>query len=423
MLTDDFNYYLPQESIAQEPASPRDSCKLLVLNRTDGSLRHCVFTDIINFLHPGDLLVANETRVMPARLQGYRLDPVTGNKLAMATGEILLLNRIDANDELCVSACHTANDNTASASCEASNEASNETSNETSHVAPNNTSAGTSCEAPQKASGKVSQKASGDTKNTELWEALVKPGRRLKPGAIMRCGTIDVTIKDWSPTKERGVRIVSLTTTDGSKLNDALHAFGTIPLPPYITNYHGQNEQYQTVYSRHEASAASPTAGLHFTDDLLKRIKAKGVGFATVDLEVGLGTFRSVEEQLIEDHVIHSEHYSVTANCAQQVKNARLNGGRIIAVGTTSVRSLESAWDAHAQQLVPCKRASTQLFIRPGYKFQVTDVLLTNFHVPRSTLLMLVSAFAGHEQIMSAYDEAIKRDYRMLSFGDAMLII
>jgi S-adenosylmethionine:tRNA ribosyltransferase-isomerase len=383
MLTSDFDYQLPQELIAQEPAIPRDSCRLLVLHRKDGTLEHKHFTTIIDYLNPGDLLVANNTRVMPARLLGSKAD--TGGAV-----ELLLLRQADIPAEALTSA--PANHDQAGALV----------------CAPAKT-------APQE---------------TDLWEALVKPGKRLKPGARVVFAPagdnaqqiLEATVVDWLPHTGRGARLVSLQALDGSTVDDALHRVGTVPLPPYITHYHGDRELYQTVFAQHEHSAAAPTAGLHFTPELLCRIRDKGVGFATVELEVGLDTFRTVDEPHIEDHVIHTERYHVAPAVAQAVAHTRANGGRVIAVGTTSVRSLESAWDAQKRGLAVREAATTSLYITPGYRFNVVDALITNFHVPRSTLMMLVSAFATHGQVLRAYNEAIGERYRFLSFGDAMFI-
>jgi S-adenosylmethionine:tRNA ribosyltransferase-isomerase len=383
MLTSDFDYQLPQELIAQEPAVPRDSCRLLVLHRKDGSLEHRHFASIIDYLNPGDLLVANNTRVMPARLLGRKAD--TGG-----AAELLLLRQADIP-----AGVHTS-------------------------ASANHDQAGALVCAPAKAA----------PQETDLWEALVKPGKRLKPGARVTFTPVgndaqpilEATVVDWLPNTGRGARLVSLQALDSSTVNDALHRVGTIPLPPYITHYHGDRELYQTVFAQHEHSAAAPTAGLHFTPELLCRIRDKGVEFATVELEVGLDTFRTVDEPHIEDHAIHTERYHVAPAVAEAVAHTRASGGRVIAVGTTSVRSLESAWDAQKRGLAVREAATTSLYITPGYRFNVVDALITNFHVPRSTLMMLVSAFATRGQVLHAYNEAIGERYRFLSFGDAMLI-
>ena len=359
MLTADFDYDLPPEYIAQEPIVPRDSCRLLVLHRSNGRIEHRIFSDIQEYLQPTDLLVANNTRVLPARLLGRKA-------ASGAAAELLLLRELEQSDD----GIHAT------------------------------------------------------------WQALVRPGRRLKPGATVNFSAEDLPdtllsaeIMDWLPDQVQGGRLVRLTATSGLTVNQALHTIGIIPLPPYITDYRGNRELYQTVFSKNENSAAAPTAGLHFTRELLNRIALQGVGFTTVELEVGLDTFRPVDELRIEDHQIHTERYSVNQDAVDAIARTREQGGRVIAVGTTSVRSLESAYDEPSGGVVVRDSAATALYITPGYQFQVVDMMLTNFHVPRSTLLMLVSAFADREMILAAYDEALRERYRFLSFGDAMLII
>lgn len=370
LTTDDFDYELPEELIAQEPAPIRDECRLLVMKRDTGTLEDKIFKDIIDYLQPGDLLVANETRVMPARLIGHKRG--TGG-----AAEVFLLR--EAKQEL------------------------------------------------------------ERTNQSATWEALVRPGKRLKPGAVVdfvsssdptsspdpaSSSTENVVLSaeviDWVEGAQKGERLVRLSTTLPS-LDEALHAVGHTPLPPYIKNYAGDEELYQTVYSHEERSAAAPTAGLHFTPELIEDIKAKGIGWETVHLEVGLDTFRIVEEDNPRDHQIHTERYTVPQRTVDAIKRTKEQGGHVIAVGTTSVRSLESAWDAE-QGLIARDREATSLYILPGYEFKVVDALITNFHVPRSTLMMLVSAFSTRDNIMKAYRHAIKRKYRMLSFGDAMFI-
>ena len=374
LTTSDFDYDLPQELIAQTPHPTRDGCKMLVMKRENGSLQDRIFRDIYDYLKPGDLLVANETRVIPARLLGNKHE--TGG----AAEVLLLRERFDIEEK---------------------------------------------------------------TSTSAVWEALVKPGRRLKPGAIIDftreqndslsassndpASTSDspvimqVEVLDWIEDAQKGERLVRLTTPLDS-LDEALHQIGHTPLPPYIKNYQGDEELYQTVFSREEKSAAAPTAGLHFTPELIERLKEKGVGFETVHLEVGLDTFRVVETEDPHEHHMHTEYYSVPQKTVDAIKRTKENGGRVIAVGTTSVRSLESAWDNEASELVARERQTTNLFIFPGYTFNVVDALITNFHVPRSTLMMLVSAFSSRDNIMKAYRHAIKRKYRLLSFGDAMFI-
>ena len=267
------------------------------------------------------------------------------------------------------------------------------------------------------------------TKNTSCyWEALVRPGKRLKPGAVVNIldaqgeTVLQAEIVDWVENAEKGERLIRLTTPNNMSVDEALHLVGHTPLPPYIKNYAGDEEMYQTVFSKQEKSAAAPTAGLHFTPELIEKIKAKGAHFETVELEVGLDTFRIVDEEDPQNHRIHSEFYSVSQKAISAINEARAKGGRVIAVGTTSVRSLESAWDETMQSMRPRQREATTLYLLPGSKFHVVDALITNFHVPRSTLMMLVSAFSSREHIMNAYQHAVEESYRFLSFGDAMFI-
>ena len=386
MRTDDFDYTLPPELIAQAPAEPRDSCRLLVLHRESGLIEHRHFYDIGDYLNAGDLVVANHTRVMPARL--------VGRKTTGALAETLLLRRREDLDPM-----------------------------------------------------------------GSVWECLVSPGRRLKPGAVVeyRAGgahapltapvVLTAEVLDYVEAS-RGGRLVRFAPAGGLTLDAAVHAAGHVPLPPYITSYEGDPEKYQTVYAMpEEHSAAAPTAGLHFTPQLIERFRDKGVRWEEVELEVGIDTFRLVEEDDPTQHVIHTERYHVPQQTVDAVHTAKAAGKRVVAVGTTSVRSLESAWDseaplydpavtAHGFETVPdaapiCgagdiverRDATTNLYLMPGSSFHVVDALITNFHVPRSTLMMLVSAFATREQIMAAYDEAIAERYRFFSFGDAMLIL
>lgn len=355
MRTADFDYDLPESYIAQAPADPRDSCKLMVVHK-DGALEHRIFRDVIDYLNPGDLLVVNETRVLPARLLGNKVG--TGGAV-----ECLLLNKSEG--------------------------------------------------AP-------------DTAAEQTWECLVKPGKRLKPGALMEFKDADGQVIlhgeviDILP--ENGARVVRLTPQGNAVSVDlAMHLVGRTPLPPYITEYKGDDEMYQTVYSKTERSAAAPTAGLHFTQELLDRIKEKGVRVAAVDLEVGLGTFRTVNEDDPAEHDMHVELYTVPQTTVDAVKETKAAGHRVIAVGTTSVRSLESA--AADGELEAKNRAATKLYIMPGYEYKVVDSIITNFHVPRSTLLMLVSAFSSRDIVMNAYEEAKRNDYRFFSFGDSMMLL
>lgn len=387
MKTSDFDYDLPQELIAQEPAAVRDGCRMLVMDRESGALEDRIFRDIEEYLNPGDLLVANETRVLPARLLGAKRN--TGGQ-----AEVFLLRQVKGD------AAQAYLDDSLTES--------------------------------------VNQQA--------IWEVLVRPGKRLKPGSGAVVDFVDsdgqvalsAEIVDWAAAKEtesdengvaeesaKGERIARLTTTLPS-LDEALHAVGHTPLPPYIKNYAGDEELYQTVYSRHEGSAAAPTAGLHFTPELIERLEKKGVRWETVDLEVGLDTFRVVDEDDPLQHKMHTEFYTVPQSTVDAINETHAAGGRVIAVGTTSTRSLESAWDANANDgkgaLVARNRATTNLFLYPGKEFHVIDGLITNFHVPRSTLMMLVSAFSSRDNIMNAYQHAIEERYRMLSFGDAMFL-
>ena len=403
MRTDDFDYELPDELIAQAPADPRDSCRLLVLHRSDGeagtplahggSVEHRIFRDIIDYLEPGDLLVANKTRVMPARLVGRKAQ--TGG-----VSETLLLRRREDIDPL-------------------------------GHV----------------------------------WECLVNPGKRLKPGNVVEYRAGGIHAPESSPVvltgtiegfvdDSRGGRLVRFepqgedaVTGKPRTLDQAIHAAGHVPLPPYITSYEGDPEKYQTVYAMHEEhSAAAPTAGLHFTPGLIERLKARGIGWACVELEVGIDTFRLVEEDDPTQHVMHTERYHVPQEVVDAVHATKAAGHRVVAVGTTAVRSLESAFDADAPasqppvtalgfeeradsadtlgrgDIVARENTTTQLYLMPGSTYHVVDALITNFHVPRSTLMMLVSALATREQILDAYKEAVRERYRFFSFGDAMLI-
>lgn len=344
MRTDDFDYDLPTGLIAQRPAEPRDSCRLLVLDRASGQIDHRVFSDLPEYLREGDLLVVNETKVLPARLHGVKDE--TGGAV-----EVLLLRE----------------------------------------------------------------------RYEGAWECLVKPGRRLKPGARIVFGDGLMTGLVVDILDEAGARLIQFRVTEGRFL-DVVHRIGQMPLPPYITEPLADPAQYQTVYASDERSAAAPTAGLHFTPELLERVQAAGVGVEKVELDVGLDTFRPVSEDDPAAHRIHTEHFRVGEAAAERINDTRRRGGRVIAVGTTSVRALESAVSDETGEVAGMQGA-TSLYILPGYRFEAVDAMITNFHVPRSTLMMMVSAFAGRETIMHAYAEAIERRYRFLSFGDAMLIL
>jgi len=338
MQLSDFMYDLPEERIAQTPVEPRDTSRLMVIHRNDHSIDHKHFYDIIDYLNSGDVLVINETRVIPARLLGEK--PTGG------ACEILLLKQL----------------------------------------------------APKK------------------WETLVRPGKKLKPGAQVLFGGGKLTATIVETTADGG-RIVDFEC-EGS-MEAALDELGEMPLPPYIHEKLENRDRYQTVYAKQEGSAAAPTAGLHFTPELMDKIRAKGIEIVPVLLHVGLGTFRPVKVENIEEHEMHSEYFEVTEEAAARINAARERGNRVIAVGTTSVRTLESA--AENGKLM-AKRGDTKIFIRPGYKWQMVDALITNFHLPGSTLLMLVSALYDREHMLDAYNIAVKDEYRFFSFGDAMFI-
>lgn len=344
MKTDDFDYELPSGLIAQHPAEPRDSCRLMVIERTSGQIDHRVFSDILEYLEPGDVLVVNETRVLPARLKGAKDE--TGGAV-----EVLLLRQ----------------------------------------------------------------------QYGETWECLVKPGRRLKAGARISFGDGEITGLVVDVLEESGARLIQFRTPAGTFL-DAVHRIGEVPLPPYITEVLDDPSKYQTVYAAEEHSVAAPTAGLHFTTELLEAAQVAGVHLATVELDVGLDTFRPVAVDDPAEHPIHSEHYRVPAHAAEAINDAKARGSRVLCVGTTSVRAVESAFNEETG-LVEASEGQTDLYILPGFRFGVADGMITNFHVPRSTLLMMVSAFAGRDLVMRAYDLAREEHYRFLSFGDAMLIL
>ena len=341
MKTHDFYYDLPKERIAQTPVEPRDHSRLLVMDRFTGEMEHRHFYDIVDYLRPGDLLVINDSRVLPARLYGYKED--TGAHM-----ELLLLEQ----------------------------------------------------------------------KENQVWECLAKPGKKAKPGTKLIFGDGLLT-GEVVEVKEDGNRMVQFTC-DGN-FYAVLDQIGQMPLPPYITEKLQDKERYQTVYSKELGSAAAPTAGLHFTPELMDKIRAMGVDFASVTLHVGLGTFRPVKAEEVTDHKMHSEHCLLPQETADKILKTKANGGRVIAVGTTSCRTLESV-ATFTGKIQPWE-GYTDIFIYPGYEFKVLDGLITNFHLPESTLIMLVSAFAGREHILHAYEEAVKLEYRFFSFGDACLFI
>lgn len=341
MKTSDFYYELPQEQIAQTPIEPRDHSRLMVLHKGSDLIEHKHFYDIIDYLDEGDCLIVNDSRVIPARIYGYKED--TGAKI-----EFLLLKQIDGN----------------------------------------------------------------------RWETLVKPGKKAKVGTrfvfgdgLLKAEVLEVT--------EDGNRIVNLESEEN--IYTTLDKIGQMPLPPYITKKLEDQERYQTVYSNELGSAAAPTAGLHFTNELLDKIRDKGVNIGYVTLHVGLGTFRPVKVDDVTKHKMHSEHYEIPAETAELINQTKANGKRVIAVGTTSCRTLESV-AAEFGEIKPCD-GYTDIFIYPGFEFKVLDGLLTNFHLPESTLIMLVSAFYGYEKTMKAYEVAVKENYRFFSFGDAMAIL
>lgn len=340
MNVKDYDYDLPEELIAQDPLEDRSSSRLMVLDRQTGDVEHRHFTDILEYLHPGDCLVINNTKVIPARLFGVKED-------TQAKIEVLLLKR----------------------------------------------------------------------KENDIWETLVKPGKKAKPGTklVFGDGLLTAEVVD---VVEEGNRLIQFHY-DGI-FEEILDQLGQMPLPPYITHQLKDKNRYQTVYAKYDGSAAAPTAGLHFTKELLQKVKDMGVDIAEVTLHVGLGTFRPVKVDNVLDHHMHSEFYMVSQEAADKINRAKENGHRVIAIGTTSTRTLEAAADenGHLQET----SGWTEIFIYPGYQFKVIDALITNFHLPQSTLVMLVSALAGREHVLHAYETAVKEKYRFFSFGDAMLI-
>ena len=340
MKTQDFNFYLPEELIAQDPLEDRSSSRLLVLDKVTGEVNHRAFYNIVEYLNEGDCLVINETKVLPARLIGEREG--TGAKV-----EVLLLKR----------------------------------------------------------------------KENDIWEALVKPGKKARPGMKLIFGGGLLT-GEVLEVVEEGNRLIQFQYT--GIFEEVLDELGQMPLPPYITHQLEDKNRYQTVYAKHAGSAAAPTAGLHFTPELLTQIENKGVKIARVTLHVGLGTFRPVKVENVLEHHMHSEFYQVEQEAADKINGAKASGHRVICVGTTSCRTVESAAREDGT-IAPCS-GWTEIFIYPGYQFKILDNLITNFHLPESTLIMLVSALAGKEHVLAAYDEAVREKYRFFSFGDAMFI-
>lgn len=341
MLKKDFWYDLPKELIAQEPAEPRDSARLLVLDRKDDSIRHDVFSNLTDYLKPGDLLVVNNSKVLPARIVGIKQP--TG-----AVCELLLLRQVKGDQ----------------------------------------------------------------------WECLAKPGKRMQPGTLLSFGDGSLTAV-VDETREDGNKYVTFRY-DTETLYEKLDEFGKMPLPPYITKQLEDQSQYQTVYAKELGSAAAPTAGLHFTPSLMERIKAMGVDIVELTLHVGLGTFRPVKEDDIADHKMHTERYTITEEVAEKIRKAKAEGRRVIAVGTTSCRTLEAV-TAKYGEIRACS-GETDIFLYPGVELKCIDGLITNFHLPESTLIMLVSAFYGYDKTMAAYKVAVEEKYRFFSFGDAMFI-
>lgn len=341
MKTSDFYYDLPEELIAQDPLEDRSGSRLLVLDKETGEIKHRMFRDITEYLRPGDCMVINDTKVIPARLIGSKIG--TDAKI-----EVLLLKR----------------------------------------------------------------------KENDVWETLVKPGRKAKPGTRISFGD-GLLVGEVIDVVEEGNRLIHFEYK--GIFEEILDRLGQMPLPPYITHQLRDRDRYNTVYAVHEGSAAAPTAGLHFTPELLEEIQKKGIEIARVTLHVGLGTFRPVKVDDVTEHHMHSEFYQIDEEAAKKINCAKDNGGRVVCVGTTSCRTIESAADENGR-LKACS-GWTEIFIYPGYQFKILDCLITNFHLPESTLIMLVSALAGKEPVLAAYEEAVKERYRFFSFGDAMLIV
>lgn len=341
MKTSDFTYQLPPELIAQDPLEDRSASRLMVLDRKTGAWKHDVFRNITEYLRPGDCLVRNNTKVIPARIYGQKEG--TGAKI-----EVLLLKRRDG----------------------------------------------------------------------DVWETLVRPGKKAKPGTRIVFGE-GLLLGEVQEVAEDGNRFIRFSYQ--GVFEEVLDQLGQMPLPPYITHELKDKNRYQTVYAKYDGSAAAPTAGLHFTEELFEKIQSMGVVVANVTLHVGLGTFRPVKVEDVTKHHMHSEYYQIEEAEAEKINEAKRRGNRVICVGTTSCRTVESAFDGHG--MVRTGSGNTDIFIYPGYKFQVLDALITNFHLPESTLLMLISALAGREAVLAAYEEAVREGYRFFSFGDAMLIM
>jgi S-adenosylmethionine:tRNA ribosyltransferase-isomerase len=434
MNKSDFTFVLPQELIAQDPLKDRSGSRLMVLNKNTGEIAHRMFRDVMDYLQPGDCLVLNDTKVMPARLIGVKED--TG-----AHVEVLLLNRRSTQS---AGAANISNQPMLDGS-EPANQSTVGNTKPTSkpkidsfETATHSTVANAeSVTQPSIGSTELANRASivgmdevissadkfclNNSTDTIMWEALVKPGRKCKVGTILNFGG-DLLSGEVLDTLEGGNRLIRFTFQ--GIWEELLDQLGEMPLPPYITHKLQDKSRYQTVYAREVGSAAAPTAGLHFTQELLAKIREKGVDIAYVTLHVGLGTFRPVKVEDVLQHHMHEEEYEISQAAADRINSARCRGGRIICVGTTSCRTIESAGRAAGKgnPLIPGRR-KTDIFLYPGCEFYWTDALITNFHLPESTLLMLVSALAGREHVLHAYQEAIKEHYRFFSFGDAMLII
>ncbi len=333
----DYDYHLPEEYIAQKPAIPRDSCKLMVIERSSGNISHHIFRDIVEFLKEGDHLVLNDTRVIYARLKGEK---ITGAKV-----EVFLLKELSPN----------------------------------------------------------------------VWEALVRPGKRLKEGAIVKFS--DIMEGEILEVKDEGIRVIKFSTP--FSFGEMIKKVGEVPLPPYIKEKIDDPELYQTVYSRKEGSVAAPTAGLHFTQELFEKLSEKGIRISYITLHVGIDTFRPITTEDIREHKMHKEYFEVSEEVAEEINRTKREGGRIIAVGTTTVRTLESK--TKEGRIVP-GRGETELYIYPGYKFKLIDGIITNFHLPKSSLLVMMAAWMGRDLLFRAYREAIERRYRFFSFGDAMFV-
>ncbi|MBQ7677467.1 MAG: tRNA preQ1(34) S-adenosylmethionine ribosyltransferase-isomerase QueA [Lachnospiraceae bacterium] len=400
MKVSDFDYELPEELIAQDPLADRSSSRLMCLDRASGAVSHHIFSEITDFLKKGDCLVINNTKVIPARLFGRR---ESGGQV-----ELLLLKRMSEEDRR--SPAGAAADQST-----AFDERSQADGAGGRGMLRTDSCDGRELPHPESAA-KTDQ-------NICVWECLSRPGKKCKPGTKLIFGEGKLTAEVLEVLDD-GNRLVRFSYE--GIFEEVLDALGEMPLPPYITHKLADKNRYQTVYAKYDGSAAAPTAGLHFTKELLDEVRAKGVSIAEITLHVGLGTFRPVKAEDTDDHVMHSEYYEISAEAAGLINAAKAAGGRVIAVGTTSTRTLEAAAQRFisSSTILPPAGTSgwTDIFIKPGYTFKVIDGLITNFHLPKSTLVMLVSAFAGREHVLAAYAEAVEKRYRFFSFGDAMFI-